>query len=187
MQSFKLPFRFDTGKLKLDLDSVLPSDWLPHYNADDYEGDWSVASLRSVSGAQDVPYSSTMPDICRDTPLLSRCPYIAELLAQFNCDKTVVRFMRLAAGAVIKEHADSALSLEHGEARLHVPVVTNAGVEFYLNGSRVDMKEGECWYLDFTLPHRIVNGGDTPRTHLVIDCKLNDWLEKILRPPSSAR
>lgn len=42
------------------------------------------------------------------------------------------------------------------------------------------MKEGECWYVNTLLKHDVVNNGATDRIHLVVDLKLNDWLEEML-------
>ena len=39
------------------------------------------------------------------------------------------------------------------------------------------MAEGECWYLNFSLPHKVANNGDKDRIHLVVDCMLNHWLQ----------
>ena len=38
------------------------------------------------------------------------------------------------------------------------------------------MQEGEAWYLNFNLPHRVKNGSSSDRLHLVMDCTVNDWL-----------
>lgn len=86
------------------------------------------------------------------------------------------RFLNLQAGSVIKQHRDSELAFEKGEARLHFPVFTNPGVEFYCEDERIMLNEGECWYLNANLPHRVANNGNSDRIHLVIDCKVNDWL-----------
>jgi len=58
--------------------------------------------------------------------------------------------------------------------RIHIPVVTNSEVEFYLDEERMDLKEGECWYMNFNLLHRVSNNGDADRIHLVIDAGVND-------------
>jgi aspartyl/asparaginyl beta-hydroxylase (cupin superfamily) len=86
------------------------------------------------------------------------------------------RFLRLGAGANIREHRDYQLGFEDGFARIHIPVQTNRQVEFYLDGQSIEMSEGEAWYLNFNLKHRVSNGGETDRVHLVVDCLLNDWL-----------
>jgi mannose-6-phosphate isomerase-like protein (cupin superfamily) len=108
--------------------------------------------------------------------VLERCPYIREVLASFHCPLKLVRFLKLSAGSNIKEHSDFDLSFEDGEVRVHIPIQTNPQVEFVVDGERLPMGEGECWYINFNLPHRIHNGGETDRVHLVIDCVLNDWL-----------
>ena len=81
------------------------------------------------------------------------------------------------------EHSDFDLGEQLGEVRLHVPVVTNSKVEFYLAGKRVAMDAGECWYLDLSLPHRVQNRGASERVHLVLDCVLNEWLRDLIRRP----
>jgi hypothetical protein len=84
--------------------------------------------------------------------------------------------MRLTPGSVIKEHTDLDLGIESGAARIHVPVITNPDVEFLLNRTRVDMKEGQAWYLRLGDPHAVANRGITDRVHLVLDLVANDWL-----------
>jgi hypothetical protein len=92
------------------------------------------------------------------------------------CPIRSVRLLRLAPGAVIREHRDAGLRYEQGEARLHIPIATNAAVEFVLDGDRHVMEAGECWYVNVDLPHRVNNRGTTERIHLVIDCVVDDWL-----------
>ena len=91
--------QFDRDRLKADLALVQAQEWLPHYNANDYQGDWDVAALRSVLGSPDIIYSSNLVDIIQDTPLLNRCRYLREVIDTFQCDKTAVRFMRLGPGS----------------------------------------------------------------------------------------
>ena len=67
-----------------------------------------------------------------------------------------------------------------------MPVVTNPHVEFYLNGSRVVMDEGECWYLRLSDPHRVANRGEVDRVHLVIDGRVNDWVTELLTGAEAA-
>ncbi len=103
-------------------------------------------------------------------------PRFQAALAAFRCPLQAVRLLRLVAGSHIREHRDYGLGFEHGVIRLHVPLMTGPGVEFYLDGVRVPMGEGECWYLDFGLPHRVQNNGTVDRIHLVLDCEVDDWL-----------
>jgi len=176
LEHWKLPLAFDVGRLKADLAQVGDGEWTPHFNKGYYDGMWSGVALRTTEGARVPLFPDPMQSTYVDTPMLERCGYIREVLARFQCPLQVVRLLRLSAGSHIKEHTDYNLSYEDGEVRVHVPIQTNSQVEFYLNGQRVVMGEGECWYVNVNLPHRIDNGGSADRVHLVIDCVLNDWL-----------
>jgi mannose-6-phosphate isomerase-like protein (cupin superfamily) len=154
--------------------------WLPHFNTRDYEGEWVVLPLRSPGGRIDT----SIPDLMGnneyiDTIHMKDFPAVKQLLDTLQCPVLSARFLNLKAGAVIKEHRDAELAFERGEVRLHFPVQTNDQVEFYVNDIRLNMQPGECWYINANLPHRVNNFGKTDRIHLVIDCKVNDWLTAI--------
>ena len=89
--------------------------------------------------------------------------------------------MRLAPGSVIKEHHDNDLSFEQGMIRIHIPVVTNDGVDFRLNGVRCLMPAGSCWYLRLSDPHSVANRGAEDRIHLVIDTVADDWVSALFQ------
>ncbi len=179
--SIKLPLHFDARRLQADLAQMMSGEYVPHFNTAYYQGDWSAVPLRSVGGRADHIYPDPAArEAFADTPLLARCPCVREVLAALPCPHHAVRFLRLRAGSSIKEHCDAHLGFEDGEIRLHIPVATNPAVEFMLAGRRVPMNEGECWYLNLNLPHRVENRGPTDRIHLVIDCVVNDWLRDLL-------
>jgi aspartyl/asparaginyl beta-hydroxylase (cupin superfamily) len=92
-----------------------------------------------------------------------------------------VRLLKLEVGSLIKEHRDYDLGFEKEQLRLHVPVTTNPDVDFFLDGHRLNLSEGECWYLDLSLPHWVENRGSSDRIHLVIDCELNEWLGDLIQ------
>lgn len=157
--------------------SAIDQTWQPHFNIQQYEGNWSVLSLRSPGGKSD----GIIPDKrggegFANTPIFDQCPGIQHWLEMLQCPVMAVRLLKLQAGASIKEHRDHELSFEQGEARLHIPVFTNKEVWFYIDDEAMQMQEGECWYMNANLRHRVVNKGHTDRIHLVIDCLVNDWL-----------
>lgn len=173
----KLPFQFDSAKLQADVAKVADDEWIRHFNQGYYEGNWSVAALRSIGGRTKQIYPDPhAKEPFADTEILSRCAYVREILDALECEKEAVRFMLLGAGSKIREHRDYFLGIEEGSARLHIPVITNENVEFYLADERVKMQTGELWYLDFSQKHRVENNGSADRIHLVIDCLTNDWL-----------
>ena len=177
LTALKLPFSFDPDRLRSDLAKIQPDEWVPHFNRQVYEGEWSGVALRSVGGKPDQLYPDpTAIDAFADTERLDRCPYYREVLSAFSCPLTSVRLLRLKAGSSIRDHRDYRLGYEDGEVRLHVPIVTNSDVAFFVEEQRVPMQEGECWYLNVNLRHRVDNHSKTDRIHLVIDCVVDDWL-----------
>lgn len=179
--SVRLPLVFDASRLQADLDRILSEEFIPHFNQRYYEGDWSAVPLRSIGGRTDQIYPDpTATRDFADTPLLERCAYVREVLASLQVELQAVRFLRLKAGSVVKEHRDHNLSLEDGEVRLHIPVRTNPELEFVLGGKRVVMNPGEVWYHNFNLPHSVNNKGATDRIHVVIDCFVSDWLRQLI-------
>jgi hypothetical protein len=160
--------------------TALTSKWIPHFNTRQYEGGWTVLSLRSPGGnAEQIIPDLIQSDTYQDTSLLQHCSAIQQLMTSLQCPLKSVRLLNLQSGSIIKEHRDHDLSFENGEARLHFPVFTNPQVEFYVDGQQVQMSEGECWYINAQLPHRVANYGAADRIHLVVDCVVNDWLTSI--------
>ncbi len=187
LASFQFPFRFDPIRLKADLERISPDEWVPHFNTNIYEGEWSGVALRSIAGhALQLYPDPTATGSFTDTALLARCPSYQEVLATFRCPLTSVRLLRLKARSSIREHRDYKLGWEDGEMRIHIPIVTNPAVAFFVNGERVPMQEGETWYVNVNLPHRVDNESDTDRIHLVVDCVVNDWLTSLLPVPANA-
>jgi hypothetical protein len=179
----RLPFDFDPALLARDLDGLRAVGWIKHYVQQNYDGDWSVIPLRGKAGATHPVMMISSDPTCRDfadTPMLAACPYFRQVLDTFEAPLRTVRLMRLTAGSVIKEHTDHELSFEEGTVRIHVPVVTNADVEFYLNRNRVVLEAGSSWYLRLSDPHSVANCGTADRVHMVIDAEVNDWIRRVL-------
>ena len=175
--SARLPLRFALAPLLAEVSQFADASWVAHFNAGYHDGGWQGVALRAAGGDAAMLYPDpARRDLTRDTGFLARCPGIAAALTRLQCPLRAVRVLRLASGSVIREHSDDDLRLEDGEARLHIPLATNPGVEFYVDGQRVIMEPGECWYLNLSLPHRVQNRGAQQRIHLVVDCRVNDWL-----------
>jgi len=176
----KLPLVFDVQAMQAELLNA-GTEWQPHINTFHYTGAWDVLPLRSPGGDHKNP----VPDLLgqsqfTDTIYMDRFHTVKNLVFSLQCPVMSVRFLNLKAGAVIKQHMDAELAFEKGEARLHFPVFTNPGVEFYSENERIFLDEGECWYLNANLPHRVSNNSSRDRIHLVIDCKVNEWLSNLI-------
>jgi hypothetical protein len=180
LKYLQLPFYFDVQKMQTDIANLATQNWVQHYQKTHYEGDWTVLPLRSVNGAIDNIY--VLPNDANayaNTIFLEACPYLNEVLTHFKFPLKNVRLLKLAAGAVIKDHCDKELNFENGEVRLHIPIVTNKDVKFYLQEEQMHLQEGECWYMNFNLNHRVSNNSSTDRIHLVIDGEVNDWVKNL--------
>jgi len=177
----RLRVAVDIAALREDLARVEAMDWRAHFNREYYEGDWSGIALRAQPHGKSPLYSDPTREDFADTEAMRLCRYIPELLRQFECPVESVRFLKVAAGSQILEHRDYGLNFESGKARIHIPVRTNAEVEFVVGGEALALLEGDCWYIDFDLPHRVANNGREDRIHLVIDLRVNVWLDELVR------
>ncbi|MEP6674466.1 MAG: aspartyl/asparaginyl beta-hydroxylase domain-containing protein [Ferruginibacter sp.] len=176
----QLPFYFDVSRLQQEVNLLMDAHWQMHYQTLQYEGSWAAIPLRSIDGKSDHIIVAPIPGAeYKDTEFLISSPYLQEILSTFKCPLMAVRLLKLDAGAIIKEHKDAELCFEKGEIRIHIPVITNEQVEFYLDKERLFLKEGESWYMNFNLPHNINNYSDQNRIHLVIDAVVNDWVKEL--------
>lgn len=175
----RLPLEFEPSLLAADMANFSQGAWIEHFVRQNYDGDWSVIALRGPAGAThpvQMIYSDPGRSDFEDTSMLAGSLYFRQVLASFACPLHAVRLMRLTPGSLIKEHRDNDLAFEQGMVRIHVPVVTNDGVDFRLNGTRVAMPAGSSWYLRLADPHSVANRGASDRVHLVIDAVVNDWV-----------
>ncbi|MCF4101876.1 aspartyl/asparaginyl beta-hydroxylase domain-containing protein [Gillisia sp. M10.2A] len=179
----QLPFKFDAEKMREEALALKEE----HYEY------YKVISLRAPAHLVDssLPFPPPANDYAdgswtqwMDAPNLEKSPYLKKIVNQFDEYTTVnlVRLLFLAPNSVVKEHTDPTLSLEEEKSmiRLTIPIDNNEGVEFFLNGTLVPMKVGECWYLRLSEPHQVLNNGDFDRINLTLDLIPNDKILKII-------
>jgi len=178
----RLPFSFDAALLQRDLaaaEAFIP--WERHFNTHDYFGEWAGIALLGTGGHPNLTLINYPDRVeAREYPVLASCPYVREVLGAFEAPLRAARLLSLAPEAGILEHRDMYLGDEYDEVRLHVPVVTNELVEFYVNGERVTMLPGQCWYINVDQTHSAINRGTTARVHLVVDVAMNDWVRAVI-------
>ncbi len=127
----------------------------------------------------------------QDTPLRTLFPEVEQLIAPLDGDIHRIRFMKLApGGGELGRHTDQ-VDPDAGNglgkiARLHWPIITAPEVTFTVwnhKDERTDanMKVGECWMLDTRKPHKVYNGSQIERIHLVIDTIVTPSLLNIIR------
>lgn len=176
----RFPFQFDENRLVADLNLVTENKWTPHFNTGGYTGNWKAISLYSTDGnEQNIYMPLETNQTLSETPLMRECHYFREVLEFFHFPILAVRLLRLEVGAEIKPHTDHELGYENGQFRLHIPIVTNPDIEFILDGERLTMLPGECWYTNVNFVHSVANRGRIDRIHLVIDGLRNAWTDEL--------
>lgn len=176
----QLPFSFDTEKMIKELQALNLAEFV-YYN---------VLPLRSPAHIVDpsLPFPPPADDYAdgswtewSNTTHLNSSPYLTSIVNFFQEHTTVtlVRLLRLEAGEVVQEHTDPTLGLEVPKSviRLTIPILSDDDVDFFLNGTTVNMKPGECWYLRLTDPHKVVNNSQSERVNLTIDMVPNEWIK----------
>lgn len=180
-QRLNLRFTHHIESLAKEISAYSATSWVDHVNHSNYEGEWSVLPLRSLSQhrhAHPIRQGFALEEAgtwC-DLSSMEHFPSIIELLSQIPCDKKSVRLMRLGPYSEIKPHRDRDLNAESGEARLHVPVLVHQSVHFISDGKTLPMNPGDLWYINADRLHSVENHGKETRIHLVVDCVANSWL-----------
>lgn len=159
----QLPLRFDADVLAAEIGNLDESLWQPHPTG--FPGN-SALPLVAVDG--DPARGNELRGPMRPTPALEMCRYLRQAVSSLEAIVGRVRLMRLSGGAQVTPHIDIKYYW-HERVRVHIPVVTNHSVWFFCGDAKVQMAAGDCWIFDTWRKHRVTNGADVERIHLVID------------------
>ena len=157
----KLPFRFDTARLQEEVAAFPAEAWVRHPN--NLDGN-SALRLITVGGGENDDVAGAMAM----TPHLKASPYLQQVLAHFGVVWSRSRLMKLGPGSTVPMHTDINYHWHH-RVRMHIPIVTTPEVKFFCDDNVVNMATGECWLFDNWRPHKVENGSDIERIHLVAD------------------
>ena len=165
----RLPLAIDLAGLLHALTRLAPDAWQAHFNSAYHQGDWSGVALIAAEDAS-LPLAPGLGAPVH-TAWWREEPVWQALLHGWPAGVRAARLLRLGPGARIREHRDPDLARPGGCLRLHVPLLSPAGVAFLIDDLQVPMMPGECWFLDLSRPHRVDNPSTGERIHLVIDCE----------------
>lgn len=125
--------------------------------------------FRFVSNFRDWRQSYDRPLWAEWRPLLE--PVLAEATRDYGYSRGVfprVMLARMAPGGVIKPHIDAnpAAKWPH---KIHVPLLTNDKVTFFIDGAGYYFPEGEAVEVSNMAVHAVENAGTTDRIHLIFE------------------
>ena len=183
----KLPLKYSVESMTKELKALKFKDF-EYYQAVPFRSPAHIVDPSLPIPPPAADYADGSWTEWMNTPDLNSSPYFQKIIRYFQSHTkvTLVRLLRLAPKSVVKEHTDPTLGLdvERSVVRLTIPIVTNDNVEFYLDNTIVPMEPGECWYLDLTKPHKVINDGTTERINLTIDMIPNTWLRELIESSS---
>lgn len=114
-------------------------------------------------------------EICTD--------YLLEVINKirsFNLSPARARVICLTAGQSSIWHTDAPENVY--AVRLHIPILTNEHCFFETKTEREHIPaDGSAYFVYVNREHRVINGGDTDRFHLVIDVKDVDQVSQYHR------
>lgn len=125
--------------------------------------------FRFVSNFRDWRESFDRPLMAEWKPLLE--PVLAAATAPYGYARGAfprVMLARMAPGGIIHPHRDEnpAAKWPH---KVHVPLLTNAEVSFYVDGVPYHFAEGEAVEVNNMGVHAVENRGATDRIHLIFE------------------
>lgn len=96
-----------------------------------------------------------------------------------------VMFARMAPGGEIKPHRDANAAAKWPH-KVHVPLLTNDKVTFFVDSIGYHLPEGEAAEVNNMGVHAVTNAGDTDRIHLIFeyfdpDQPAPEWLARVLK------
>jgi hypothetical protein len=183
--AIRLPVKFDPEGLVRDLASAKQFEFTKHplrY----HDGNWKVINLIYSRGDPQYKhergtfgYGDHVP---APTDVLEQCPYLAQVISALPGQIIMARLSALGAGGRIYRHYDPRESVDFNHWRVHIPIVTDSRVVFWLGYRPRHWRAGEAWLGDFTFPHSVHNRSDRDRVHLIVDLEPSGdmlaWLPK---------
>ena len=188
----QLDIQFSDGELQPIVDYCnSDQQYSPVITKYNKKENWKAISIKGVS--QD-PLVISKPNVLgvgsggnlQETPLVDSLQ-IRSILAKIPAMTERVRLMKLEAGTKISKHTDKVDKdiKSRKIIRLHIPIITNDNVKMISwldknTPTEFKMKKGECWWLDGSKAHSVLNESDIDRVHLVIDVFVNNYMSEVM-------
>lgn len=145
--------------------SLRQNRWLDHKDTKTYPFIWDEDTA-------DYTNSKGLEYFNLDTPLW-KCikPLIDILEVKYNGKASNAMLALLPSKGIIPEHDDGGSLIK--VHRLHIPIITNDKVYFFVNGTGYNLTVGNIYELNNVAPHGVYNLSEKDRVHLIIDITPN--------------
>lgn len=142
-----------------------------------HNGGWYGILLRAQSGELVKRFSGADGDY-QWTTESDLTPYTKSICESIGKNLKRVRYLTLMPGYKVHWHYDNDESFSSNYIRCHIPLITNKGAVIWIGNQKIHMKLGQLIACDFGFPHKLMNFGKTPRTHLVFDVEKKEISSK---------
>lgn len=178
MNNFRFIGRYDIGRIMKSINDNMElfkkETWRQVTSGSAHKGTETIfVRYPILKSAEDVFESLEVVD--REFYSETSVKNLTEILKdQVGLQPARILIVKLNPNSVIESHVDEGAYAESTE-RYHIALDTNISCFFTCGNESIHIPQGDCYWFDKTQKHSVVNGGDTPRTHFIIDF----WKEKI--------
>jgi len=95
-------------------------------------------------------------------------PEVSKLEKLYSGRCVNILFAKLLPHTIIHPHRDVS-DLLLNIHRLHLPIITNENVDFYIHNKKYNLKEGTLYEINNALAHSVENNSSFDRVHLILD------------------
>ena len=175
----KFNTQYDVSKLLAELEICLQKKWVDYFNTARYTGTWNFLPLFNRRNSQETSDSLIFEVEEKHSVCISQLPYIQSITDFWQCKLDSVRLMALYPESHIKPSQDIGGCYSDGVFRLQIPIKTNENLVFTVEGERLHLSAGECWYIDISKVHEVCNRGTESVVHLIIEGIRNKFTDQI--------
>ncbi len=163
----------DIKKIITEIDTITGDQWNTQFRSKIHQDTQSIF-LRGHPPIDNIPEDS-------DRNILSQLPYIKHFIHhELPGVPRKCLIAKLLPQGVIKLHEDgskqrnpkSGLIYDYFKStiRLHIPIVSNENVAFYIKNQFYNMPVGEAWAINNLSTHGVINNNtDLVRIHIIVD------------------
>ena len=173
--SYILHKTYDVSKIKEHISSYSDNEWLLETDRQEIAIHHTKTQSYKISFFEFediVDYSNYSPQFYSkvDKKLVDLIyPIINDMEKFYKGKFGRILLTKLIAGQKITPHIDIIYDYFNIARRFHVPIITNELVDFYVDGEKKNLKEGECWEINNKKIHQVINNSNKDRVHLLFD------------------